>query len=124
MNPIGVLELIGGVATRTVADVAGDGRDEEEHDDHRRGQVDPCRPGTEFDEDRDQQGRERVEQRRPVRDVDLWMRAMIVGGHDLPVLPDPEDQGEEKNQPCRQQGDLGIDSERVGHRPDEFSCAS
>ena len=38
------------VAPQPVADVAENGRDKEEHDDHRRGQVDPRRPDAELDE--------------------------------------------------------------------------
>ena len=49
---------------------------------------------------------------------------MIVGGHDLPVFPDAEEQGKEENQSGRQQCDLGVDPERASHPPDEFSCAS
>jgi hypothetical protein len=107
-----------------MADVAEDGPDEEEHDDHRRGQIDPCRPCAEFDEDRDQQGCERIEQRRPVCDVDVGVGAVIPGGHDLAVFPDAENECEQKDQSGRQQSDRSVESDAAVHRPVEFSCAS
>ena len=119
-----MLELVLGIAPRSVQDVGPDRGDEEEHGDHRRGQIQPCRPGAEFDEDRDQRGRERIEQRRPVRDVDVGVSSVIFGHHDLPVLPHAEAKRQQKDQSGRQQSDLGIDSEDAAHRSLEFNCAS
>ena len=52
-----ILELVDGVAAQTVADVADDRADEKDHHHHRRGEIDPRRPGAECDEHRDQQCR-------------------------------------------------------------------
>jgi hypothetical protein len=57
---------------------------------------------------REQQRRERIEQRRPVGDVGVGMRPVIVGRHDLPVLPDAENQTRAKDQAGGQQDDLGV----------------
>jgi hypothetical protein len=43
-------------------------------------------------------------------------QALSSSGHDLPVLPDSENECEQKDQSGRQQDDLGVDSECAGHR--------
>jgi hypothetical protein len=48
-----------------------------------------------------------------VGDVDVGMSPVVLGGHDLPVLPDPENQCQQKDQPGRQQGDSDVDSQRA-----------
>ena len=111
-RPVGIGELVVGVLLHAVGDVAEDRDDEEEHQDHRRGQVDPCRPRAQLDEHRDQQGGERVQQRRAVRDVDVGMGAVLLRDQHLAVLPHAEHQGEQENQPGRQQGDLDVQRQR------------
>jgi hypothetical protein len=71
------------------------------------GRVQPGGPGAQLHEHREQLGRERVEQRGPMREVDARVRPMVGGHHDLAVLPYPEHQGEQKDQSGRQQSDLG-----------------
>jgi hypothetical protein len=109
-------ELIVGVALQPVFDVAENRCDEEEHHDHRRSQVDPHRPGAELNEDRDQQRRERVQQRRPVGDVDVWVCAVVFGDQHLAVLPHPEHQREQEDQAGGQQGDADVDRQRFAQR--------
>ena len=70
------------------------------------------------------QTRKRIEQGGAVSDVDVGMRPVVRGSHDLPVLPDPENEREQKDQAGRKHGHLGVDSQREVHRPNEFSCAS
>ena len=46
-------------------------------------------------------------------DVDEGMRAVILGDHDLPVLPHAEHQCQQEDQSGRQQGDPDVDAQRV-----------
>jgi F420-dependent oxidoreductase-like protein len=51
--------------------------------------------------------------------------AVVVGDHDLPVLPYAEAKRQQENQSGRQQRELRVDPVDFGnHRPHEFSCAS
>lgn len=91
--------------------------------DHRRREIEPRWPDAQLDEDGNQQRCEHVEQRGPMRDIDVNVGPVPIADHDLPVLPHSERQGQQKDGSRRHQRDGGVDPEDVAHRCMESSCA-
>ena len=99
----GLTELVVGVFPPAVDRVVGDRYIEIERHPARRHAVDGGAEAAQLDEGGDQQQGKAVEERRPVGDVHVQMGGVILGGHDLAVLPDAEQLCREKHDGIRQQ---------------------